>query len=877
MKPLTFHLVFHTHWDREWHLPRATYQARLVAMLDDLLDGLQADAGLRSFLLDGQTVLLEDYLQARPDRIDAVREMVRAGRLQVGPWYVLADEQVPAGESLIRNLLLGAADATRWGGRLEVLYSPDAFGHPACWPELARGAGIAAGVLWRGLGGLPGQERDRYRWRGPSGAEVRLWHLPPAGYEIGVELTADSERLSEAWAWVRGELVSRAGGSHIPVFIGADHHAAPGGVSRLWEQLADLERPNAVRVSRLDEFFAAAAEEFATAPVLTGALRSASGYAWVLQGAQGTRAPLKRRAAELELWLSRTAEPLAALASRRSGRDYRPALELAWRALVQCQFHDTICGTTSDAVARETLVRLDAVQAHADEVVRSAALELAGHDPDRAREQLEGHSPAMVLWNPAPRARGGIMIADCTFFRRDVPVGPPGPRAPRVGPGAGVFSLRGPDGHAVPLQVLDRRRGQERLDAKRHYPDQDDVDIVRVAFRAPLLPGLGLGTLAPAAPLATHADEAVEVQARSLVNRYVVATLDPTGALLLFDRRTGGRWLDVLRLESEGDAGDAYTFNRVARDRLVRSQGPIRVRRVAAGPLVAALEARWTMRAGGGPRGKVGVRLVVSLHADSPVVRCILEVDNRALHHRLRARIPMGPGEMLVGTQFGHEQVAPAAVLPGRDRASLETPVATAPAHRFVAVRSEGRGLALLAPGFFEYERTPSGDMLLTVLRAIGALSRDDLPARPGHAAWPTAIPDAQCLGVSRVELALAPLVAGDAIPVLWESVFTPIRALWIRDAIGLTPARASITLEGAGLVISALKPGQGSGGDLVLRCYNPDDTPAAGAWRFDDPVLAAWRTRLDEGDPVPLVLEDGGRVVRFTAAPREIVTVVVR
>ncbi len=875
MRPLTFHLVFHTHWDREWHLPRATYHVRLIAVMDDLLGRLEADAGLRSFLLDGQTVLLEDYLEARPERAETIRELVRAGRLQVGPWYVLADELVPSGESLVRNLLLGAADAARWGGRLDVLYSPDAFGHPACWPELARGTGIASGVLWRGLGGAPGQERDRYRWRGPSGAEVRLWHLPPAGYEVGVELIADSERLAEAWAWVRGELVARAGGSHIPVFIGADHHAAPAGVSRLWEQLADLERPNAVRVSRLDEFFAAAAEEFATAPVVTGALRSAPGYTWVLQGAQGTRAPLKRRAAMLELWLSRTAEPLAALASHRSGRDYRPALELAWRALVRCQFHDTICGTTSDAVAREAEVRLDAVRAYADEVVRSATLELAGHDPDRAREQLEGHTPTMVLWNPAPRSRGGIVIADCSFFRRDVPVGPPGPRSPRTGPGAGVFSLRGPDGQAVPLQVLDRRRGQERLDAMRHYPDQDEVDVVRVAVRAPLLAGLGLGTLAPGAPHAAHAEEAVEVQARSLVNRFVVATLDPTGALLLFDRRSSGRWLDVLRLESQGDAGDAYTFCPVARDRLVRSQGPIRVRRVAAGPLVAALEARWTMRAGGGPRGKVGVRLVVSLHADSPVVRCILEVDNHAMHHRLRARIPMGPGQALVGTQFGQEHAAPPA--PGRDGASLETPVATAPAHRFVAVMNEGRGLALLAPGFFEYERTPSGDVLFTVLRAVGALSRHDLPTRPGHAAWPTAIPDAQCLGVSRVELALAPLAAGDAIPVLWESVFTPIRALWIRDAIGLAPSRGNITLEGAGLVCSALKPGQGSGGDLVLRCYNPDDTAAAGAWRFSDAVRGAWRTRLDEGEPVPLVLEDGGRVVRFTAGPHEIVTVVVR
>ncbi|HSD30636.1 MAG TPA: glycosyl hydrolase-related protein [Gemmatimonadales bacterium] len=876
---ITFHLILHTHWDREWHLPRATYQARLVPMMDELLQRLEADAGFRSFLLDGQTVLLEDYLRARPERRELIQQLVRAGRLQVGPWYVLADEIVPAGESLVRNLLLGAADAARFGGRLDVLYSPDAFGHPAWWPELARGAGCASGVLWRGLGGAPGQERDRYRWRGPSGAEVRLWHLPPTGYEIGVELAADSEALPELWAWVRGELVGRAGGSsHIPVFIGADHHGAPTEVSRLREQLAELERPNAVRVSRLDEFFAAAAAEFDAAPVLTGSLRSAPGYAWTLQGAQGTRAPLKRRAAMLELRLARMAEPLAALAARQGAHDQRPVLELAWRALVQSQFHDTICGTTSDAVARAAELRLDAAHAYADEVIRSAAFALVGHDPDRARERPEGQSPTLVLWNPAPHARGGIMIADCTFFRRDVPVGPPGPRKPRSGPGAQAFSLRAARGHAVPLQVLDRRRGQERLDASRHYPDQDEVDVVRVAFRAPLLPGFGLAALSCGAPATAAPEDTVQVQARSLVNRFVVATLDRAGSLQLYDRRTGGRWLDLLRLESEADAGDAYSFCAAARDRLVRSQGPIQVRRVAAGPLVAVLEARWTLRAGGGRRGKVGVRLLVSLHADSPVVRCILDVDNGALHHRLRARVPMGSADpALVGTQFGQESRPLAAPSPARG--ALEAPVATAPAHRFLAVMGNGRGLALLAPGFFEYEHTRSGDIVVTLLRAIGVLSRGDLPVRPGHAAWPTAIPEAQCLGVSRIELALAPLAPGETIPSVWEGVFTPVRGLWIRDALGgaPTPRRSGITLDGAGLVFSAMKPGEENPRDVVLRCYNPEDRPVAGAWRFGVPVSAAFRTRLDEREPVPLILEDGGRVVRFTAEPREIVTVMVR
>src|SRR5256884_6913382 len=232
MSGLIFHLIPHTHWDREWYLPRAAFQARLVPALDDVLERLTADPGSRSFPLDGQTVLVADYLRARPDREPELKTLVKTGRLQVGPWYVLADELIPSGEALVRSLLLGTADAEQLGGRLDVLYSPDAFGHPAVWPTLAREFGIRCGVVWRGLGGEPGQERDLYRWRGPDGRDILLWHLPPAGYEVGAALPADADRLAAAWAAIPPRLVERATAKHIPLFIRADHHAAHPAVSR---------------------------------------------------------------------------------------------------------------------------------------------------------------------------------------------------------------------------------------------------------------------------------------------------------------------------------------------------------------------------------------------------------------------------------------------------------------------------------------------------------------------------------------------------------------------------------------------------------------------------------------------------------------------
>ena len=773
---------------------------------------------------------------------------------------------------------LGAADAERLGGRLDVLYSPDAFGHPPAWPTLAREFGIRYGVVWRGLGGEAGQERDLYRWRGLDEKEVVLWHLPRAGYEIGAALPADAERLFAAWAPVRGPLVQRATGKHIPVFIGADHHAAHPDVPRLRDLLAELDPQSAFRVSRLDEFFQAAVDGAKPAP-LAGELRWSYRYAWTLQGVHGTRAPLKRRYSAAELALGRLAEPLAALARRAGGRDRRPVLELAWRALVRSQFHDAIGGCASDDVARAVESRLTSVEALVGEVVRGSVRDLVHHDPDAARSLAAPPSPTLVLWNPAARPRRGVMIADVTLFRRDVPVGPAGERVPRHGQGYRPFALVTSDGHTVPVQVLDRRVGTERLDAAHHYPDQDEVDEVRIAFRAPSVPGLGLASAgltvgATAAGGARPAAEGALVKGRSLLNHWIEVALEPTGGLALHDRRSGQRFADLLRIEDGGDAGDTYSYCPPTGDRLGRASGPIKVRRLAAGPLVAAFEARFEIRR------RVGIRLVVILYADSPMVRCIIDVDNRAPWHRVRARLPTGlaGASAVAGTAFGAVARPPVAIDPADY--PLETPVRTAPAHGFVAAVSGARGLAVFAPGFFEYEWTPRGDLLVTLLRAVGELSRSDLPTRPGHAGWSVATPLAQCPGSSRVELAVAPvsqaeLERGDALPSLWEDAFLPLRGFWLRDAAQLAPAPVDITLEGSGLVLSAVKPAQ-QGSPLVLRCYNATDRKAAGAWRFGETVKSAHRVRADERESVALVLEGRGKTVRFVAEPHEVVTILV-
>src|SRR5439155_1033303 len=177
--------------------------------------------------------------------------------------------------------------------------------------------------------------------------------------------------------------------------------------------------------------------------------------------------------------------------------------------------HDTISGCTADSVAAGAGHRLDVVAAYAAELTRRPLMDLVGHDPDLQRERTDGPEPALVLWNPAPRARAGVTVADVSVFRRDVLVGPPADgRLPRQGAGYRPFALYDRDGRPLPVQVLAQRRTQERIDATRHYPDQDEVDQVRIAFRAPPVPGLGLAALTAGTAVPLARSEDVRVRGR---------------------------------------------------------------------------------------------------------------------------------------------------------------------------------------------------------------------------------------------------------------------------------------------------------------------------------------------------------------------------
>src|SRR6202040_3346105 len=135
--PWEFYVVPHTHWDREWYRPFVYFQLGLGHVVDGVIDVLERDPEFTSFTLDGQAIVLEDYLEVRPENESRLRALLSAGRIEVGPSYVLPDEFLVGAEPLVRNLLIGRAVCERFGAEPSTVgYLPDSFGHPMQLPQL---------------------------------------------------------------------------------------------------------------------------------------------------------------------------------------------------------------------------------------------------------------------------------------------------------------------------------------------------------------------------------------------------------------------------------------------------------------------------------------------------------------------------------------------------------------------------------------------------------------------------------------------------------------------------------------------------------------------------------------------------------------------
>jgi hypothetical protein len=842
-------LVSHFHWDREWYRTFEAYRARLVDAIDAVLDLLAADPGYH-FLLDGQTVLLEDYLAIRPERRPELARGLAEGRLAAGPWFVQPDTLLPSGEAHIRNLLHGRRVGEALGPVSRVGYLPDSFGHPAQLPQLLQGFGMTAFVAWRGSG----EEIDRvghvFRWEAPDGSAVTATMLRE-GYFAAAALPADPADAAAGLA----ALAERLADDPEPIILmnGFDHMPPDPHTGAVADALARLTGAR-VRRGLLEHAVAGTSPPHQS---YQGELLGARA-APLLPGVWSTRMSLKLANRRCECLLEGWAEPWAAFGGVRGLADERPALRLAWQAVIQNQAHDSICGCSLDAVADAVRGQFARAEALATQTCDRVLERLAGLDAQRNVPATVAQDIAVFNPTPAPRTDVVRVPLDAYPAMRlslGVPEIPPLARAALDPPG---FAIDGRAVRVVPSNDPARPRW---------LPQQVPFDIEFVAADVPAF-GYRRFRLTPGA----RADDVVD-GGRSVQSDRVGIAIDEDGTLRVrFDDR---EFAGLLAVEDCGDRGDTYDFDPVDDDRgarlesvsCQRRQHPSGIARLIVERVLrvpAELDASRRLRAA--KLVPLVLRVEARIASGIDRVDLYIQLDNTARDHRVRLCFPTGcPTPVFqAATTFG---VADRSTAARNDSGWVHRAPRTFAHHGWV----HANGLTVVAPGLPEGEVTPDGTIAVTLLRSVGWLSRYDLRSREQIAGPTMEVPGAQELGAIEARIALLPGCDPGA---------ARAAELGLRGVIGgsepqLADGHSLLGLAPSGLLLSALKRAE-SGDGIVARVLNPTAAAVTAELRFGFPLLSVAAVRLDEETADHPVHCDGG-AIRFDVPAHALRCVLVR
>jgi mannosylglycerate hydrolase len=845
-------LVSHTHWDREWYRRFESFRARLVDTIDLVLDQLAVDPDW-SFLLDGQTVVIEDYLAVRPSRRAELDAACRAGRLGIGPWYVQPDSLLPSGEAHVRNLLEGRRVGEEHGPVSTVGYTPDSFGHPAQFPQLFAGFGINSFVYWRGNGSEIDDLPPAWWWVAPDGTRVLACHLAE-GYFAAAYLGPDVAAATDRLEVLVGKLHHPASGE-VLLMNGLDHAPPDTNTGAIAASLA-ARTGWTVRRGLLDEHVTrvTAADDAAFSGELIGGR-----VANLLPGVWSTRLYLKQRNRLAQSTLEGWAEPFAAVGRRAGLPDERPSIRTAWRTLLVNQAHDSICGCSVDSVHEQMIGRYDTVDGLAAETTTRMLERLSGMG--LLRHAVWKNGMDVAVWNPSPHPRTDVVRIPLDTHPVFM-IGNAGEEIADVVMVSLVDAGVTVDGRPARIVVpTDPNRF-------RMLPSQAPWDVEFVAEDVPAF-GWRRYRLAPGPAAPPEEDDGRRIESGDLS---VEVASDGTLVFGIGPRH----WAGLFGVEDTGDRGDTYDYDpvdgsepelmsfEVSRSRFADNVSELHVRRLYLVPasLVAGRQARESASV------LITVDLLARLVPGTGRLDVDVTVDNSADDHRLRLQFPVGATSALASTTF---DVVPRHAGAPPDGGWVQPATATFPHQGWVSAG----GLAVVAPDLPEAEITGDGAIAVTLIRAVGWLSGMDLHSRPIPAGPGLATPGAQCHGRFTTRISLlaadddAALVARRA-----RDAELGLRAVAAGPEPLVEAGRAAVELSGKGLVLSALKPAE-EGGGVVVRVLNLSGAPTEAVLRFRAPVAAAQRVRLDEkptGEPVAV----DGSTLRFPVAAHALATVLV-
>ena len=924
MKPDSSHIrqikiVSNTHWDREFRRSFEKTRRRLLTMMDTTIELLLKDPAYHSFTLDGHSIMLDDYLEMRPERRTDVESLLAAGRLIAGPWYTLAEEFSIGHEALVRNFIYGRKTVEKYGGRCgTVAYTPSSWGQTGQLPQIFADFGLRRMMFYRGISH---HECDaEFVWQSPDGTRMlgsRFALYARYNWYYQVHRAVTTGRVFEkdyvwgerdevpvrfadglagedlafdlkdpALSYDRSQLrkaildMVAAEGPHFTteVFLamhGHDISVAHPLESRIAaDAQSEFEGQYAIEHTNLERYWDELERHLDVPglPVLVGERRSylkQGKWTYLMPATISARTYLKQQDFRATTALTAYAEPLASLASSL-GMTY-PAryMDRGWRYLLSNHTHDANGGCAPDPVCLDMEYRYRKVNDVADIVMEDAVSHVAcGLSPSGQESDVM----QLIVFNPLPFQRDVVSLVDVEIPREN---------------GAKSVTLSAPGDMSVPGQPVSMEKSGSFVDSIWDVPTILDSTRIRRYARFHALPALGYRVyrIHPC-PQALRTHDSLVTGPNTMANEHLAVEVNDNGTVNLVCRATGRRFEGLNYLRDQGENGNAWNHVAPCSDRVCASTGVnAEIAVVENGPLVSAIRVSYRFPVpedygDGSGRSDHLVDLPVDveyrLEAGARELRVSLTVDNRASDHWLRVCFPTDlPGATSTSAD-SHFDVVERPIAKPDSTGWVEEAQGTHPLRTFVEVSDGEHGLALMPRGLYEYEAMEDArrTLALTLIRACRiklAVSEEKQTELPD--------PGIQCPGVRRFEYAVS-VHSGD-----WASADllhraaaynVPARAVMTGRGKGTLPLEfALLSVDNPQVLVTAVK-GAEDGSGTIVRFFNPTESTQQVTLSVGIDLHDAARCRMDEADVEPLAVQ-ASRSVTVTAGPKKIVTLRLR
>ena len=920
MNKIAAHYISGTHWDREWYRPFQEFRFLLVKLIDGLLDLMEASDDFRYFQLDGQTCMLEDYLEVRPENRERLARLIRDGRILIGPWFTMPDLFCVGDEAIVRNLLLGRRISREWGvDPMPVGFVCDMFGHPSQMAQIFAGFRYGDCVLGRGTN--ESTTPPFFLWEAPDGSRVFTFKLqdaegygafatprtvmeqerliegtPLKGFCADMEIAGDDpvEKRRVREKHFRIELakymnheIARSGDGHVLCLMDSMDHIQPAADVAAYLRLVRETCPGVEpKHSTLPEFFREARAAVKNAPVRFGELRepsrNRSSYLWLIPNCPSARVRMKAANDECQTLLEKWADPFVAMANQLGAGIPVRFLAIAWKYLLTNHAHDSICGCSIDQVHRDMLYRFDQSRILGEQLRNQAVGFLTSSCTDLARSRDEF---TLTVVNPLPFSRDEVVIFDV-----DLPVDYPTEfRESFFSPALKSFTLEDGEGKPIPYQRLSYEPLTNERSRFAKFCFQSDGRFSRYRIAARLaLPGLGfqsLRVLPSGAPVRTSGS--LRTGPGAAANEFLAIEIAANGTLTLKDKTTGEVYQDLFTLEDRSEIADGWFHAHGLNDEQILSAAcSAQASVVHDGPEVVALRSVVTLQVPARyddssqrpapERVPLVISSIFTLRREARTVDVEVRVDTQAEDHRLRVLLPTdcsGATSYLAHQVFDFVDRA-IAIDPGtsswQEMEQVEKP--------FLGIQSIGegsRGLALLSAAG-PHEGGVADDlrrtMLVTLLRSFRSTvstggERDGLETGVTTFRF-RLLPFGGELPRSAALAELAKLQSG----LLTRQ--TGRRPSGYPEMQGNAPAtQGFMDCLSGNLVVSAIKAPEGGDG-LIVRLWNPTGKTTQEEIVFSREIIKATPVYLDE-EPLdaPGVLAYEFNKLTVQAAPKKIVT----